>query len=848
MFELNAATVQETIKAATLSSSRESEILAVIASIRESAQAGHAASAIKCAQVVVAELSNTGRPATLARALDALVAAASVAGDIEQVRQALVSLIDLTLEHGTADIAESAIETIRDSILGKMPPDCVPHFLIQIERFSERFERHEMTLSVLISAAYVFSDHGAFQSAYRSLNEAEQLAHKLRRADLLATVLGVMHGICIVEEDHEHAERIWTTLTEIYTDLKLKIPLQDLANRATCLMRMKRHEEAATAFAHALSAIDENHPFRFSLYVNLSVCHRQAGDLERADDAMDEARWALSHVVENDLEIEQVLELELVAAMNAKSGNAHQVTALCLNEASRLLDLAVTRAHKLHFRRGIRERFVHRIENLVATLPSRGRADDVLPIFACTRANQLSDWLHLLKWADDLTPLLDGNEQARLSRAIDTLSNFGAPFLLGHREKYDDGHGPKFIPDAWRDFSEISTQLVKKYSFREPFENATQDEAAKLLKARLDEGYGICISLAAGGGKALLIIRDEYLICSIPEDASRNYFVQLRVRRFEGTTRQELNAAIQSFQTAALVSMNSILCELTNESCKGVILLPDRMDLLPLNLLTVGFEPLRARMAAGMFEVRTCLALFPATPVVGPFPRGIGVMQKEANLHFAAAEIKAVVGSLAKEQVTLVDPAWDDFARAMESSDFLILAHHAVSVGLFVDPHFADMAGETGMSVMSLSSLQESTHRWPHRLVLLGTCHSGSVVNRNSQKEFRSHELVGFPSVFLINRRCMVSAASWAIIDKFSFLLNLLFAKELTALDASKAFSKALANVVSMPAAQAIELLRGGENLLGEAGLSTAGWELEYVQTLKSQAYCYGAYQLYSLL
>jgi hypothetical protein len=105
---------------------------------------------------------------------------------------------------------------------------------------------------------------------------------------------------------------------------------------------------------------------------------------------------------------------------------------------------------------------------------------------------------------------------------------------------------------------------------------------------------------------------------------------------------------------------------------------------------------------------------------------------------------------------------------------------------------------------------------------------------------------MGFPTVFLLNGQCEVLAASWAILDRFNVLLTTLFARELDQSPSAIAFSTALAKLFDMPKKELLELLssvHGSDSLPPEALAS-----LESVDVMRRKAFCYGAYQIYSLL
>ncbi len=76
------------------------------------------------------------------------------------------------------------------------------------------------------------------------------------------------------------------------------------------------------------------------------------------------------------------------------------------------------------------------------------------------------------------------------------------------------------------------------------------------------------------------------------------------------------------------------------------------------------------------------------------------------------------------------------------------------------------------MKTLSYELLQSTSYKMKHKLVLLNACYSGALTNRNYYKLFRTHELLGYPQAFLLNRQSMVIAASWTIVDRYNALFN----------------------------------------------------------------------------
>ncbi len=811
--------------------------------IRVALDGRHADDAALCAQLAVEILTKSTRPWPLAYALNTHIGVCCSTGDIKSARLALEQLVELTIEHNTYQAALSAAENVRNLLPGNTTPDQVPHILKLIVQLYEHLQLIDKAVETLIIAAHLLSDYGAFQTAYRSLADAEKLARDHSLPESYVNVLVSMHGVCILEGDHKYADQVWQTLNETCEKLSRPTPKTAVLNRATALMQIGEYRLAKDGFEHALNSAGPRDQDLFAILINQSACLREIGDQIGSEECMVKARYEIAKLDYIHLDKEQLLELELIAAKNAVKSNQMIELAACLNRASTHLDSAIQLVDKLHYRRGLRDRYIRRMENLLTELPILGSSSDIVNVIACTRSNRLTDWLHLLSWAKDVSAKVTEDEKKHLDDVVFKLANHGAPHLYGYREKYDDPMAYSQIPDPWRGFAEFASNLCDQYNFRKPFENSIKLNVVSLLNQRLNEGFGIYINLLTAGGKALLLIGQRYIICDLPEAETRDFHLSLTAHRNEPNQSKQLDASLKLYQSVLSTCLRPILNELSDNQCKGLIFIPDQMDLTPINLVLIGDPAIQSKMIAGQFEVRTCLALYPMHEFSGKLETCLGVIEAESDLRCDKAELEGFYQITNTTATTLVNPEWGAFAELMSSSDALILAQHGMSIGLFRDPHFGNLAGPHKASVIWFDKVQQEAYQWHHKLVILGSCHSGGLINRNYQNKFQSHDLTGFPSAFLVNGQCVVLASGWAIIDRFNILLSMLFAQELNKLPITAAFSSALAKLHMMRIQDLDVLIKLTNSYMEEFTDS-----LTTIDNLRKQPFCYGAYQLYTLL
>jgi len=797
-----------------------------------------------CAAICVELFSASARVWPKAYALNTLILAYFECGEHALSRKALSELVTHSIDHDTPQAGLSGIDNVRERLHRFGSPDYLMHLLAEMRRFYVHFGATDLAISSTLTVAKLLADYGAFQSAYRALADAEGLARQHSRAKLLAQVLTVEASTALLDKDSAFCVKVGSMAKELYRALGEDIPFSLISNLATASMREGDHASALAGYQECLRAGGPEVP----LLTNISACLRQMGDLDGADEHMRAARgYALRE--ETD-EPERYVELELVAAANAIAAVRLSEAAECLNDAVAFLDLVLSTVDKLHYRRAVRERYIRRIETMMGQLPTQGAAADVIEIVASTRCNQLTDWLHILDWADELSVQLTDDERAALANSISRLANFGAPYLQGYLEKYNDPLAQDIMPDPWREFSELAKQFADRHNFRHALVTSCIANAADLIHRRLAEGYALLFVLTTGGGKALLLVGDQYHFCDLPIDQTAAFGQSLHAHRENTARPQEFNKVLNQYQSALLSSFDSVLPLLVADECRGLILFPDRFDLLTANLLACGHPPLQQRMASGEFSVRTCVAIYPCKASVTLPTKPLALLEEPTNLQLPRAQFDSFCTVLGLPGKALVNATSAQLTAAMEDTDTLILAQHGMPIGMFADPAFANTQGAMDTGIY-FDTIQRSAYRWPHRLVMLSACHSGGLISRNAQRDFDSHELAGYTSIFLTNRQSVATGAAWATLDRFDYLLSTRFAIELGhGTEPSRAFSIALGDLITMPATDAMRLFEhiADPLLKDKMNPTNSDKALAHLELMKQQPFCYGAYQLVTLL
>jgi tetratricopeptide (TPR) repeat protein len=805
--------------------------------------------ALECAKIAVELLQDQSRPHPTAYALNTLVSIYASLGDGIMVSDTMSRLINHSINYNTPQAGLSGVHNVLDKLAGLGPAERIINLMAAMVRFHLHFKFTREAISTILTVANLLADYGAFQPAYHALADAERLAREYCDQEQLAAVLAAEANVAFCEGDHAFGNKAAGLALAAYEQLKQEPPRQLILNQATSAMQSGEFQKALAVFQeYEQSRSCDTDTHRLTVRVNMSVCLRRLGDVTGANEQIQMAREIVAGSVGLDPEL--LIELELVAAANAIKSEKINELASSIRNAANLLDAVISKAIKLHYRRASRERYVDRMEALLCSLPAIGPATDVVEVVACTRGNQLRDWLCVLDWADQISTHVSDTERAKLDEKIHRLANFGAPFLQGYREKYDDPLAGDLTPDPWREFADFAIQLSDRCGVEPPLAAACLSNAANLIQQRMSEGYAILVNLSTAGGYALLLLKDRYYLFQQPREETMSFAKGILSRREKTMSQAEFIKILQAYEIALIDSFSSMLSLIAPTDCIGLLFFPDRLDILPINLLMIGSESIRRRLASGNFEVRTCLAIYPRRVESRSLTNMLAIVETPSDLKLAEAQAESFCAVLGLKSRVIMNATASDVATSIGGADVLIVAQHGVPIALFADPNFANIEGPNQAGGIYFDVLQQSAYNAGYRLVILGACHSGVLVSRNAQRNFRSHELAGYPSILLTNRKSVVVGASWAILDRFEYLLSTQFAVEMRRESCPvRAFGKALASVVDQPANEVINLFDyiPDSDLRNEMN-PVAGTEMPRIEFIKRQSYCYGAYHIYALM
>lgn len=700
-------------------------------------------------------------------------------------------------------------------------------------KFLVEYMLHEELIKAYINAAYIFAENGAYPAAYRVLEDAEAVAENIPGGAATIEVLSVRVGIVLQEGAPEPCLRIGNEVLKTIEEKGLTAPIDLLANVATAYQRYEVPEKAIELYEQIFDEVKASQPSNVTkLAANLSICRRKMGDIEGALREESVAR-AYSELASEDNEA--LLELELVTAVNHVADGDHEIVMSSLASSAQLLDQLMSKSLRLNYRRGWRQRFINRIEPIICSLPTSGVVHNLLGPLAVCRSNAVSDWMHFLDWAKEISsnPAVPGEKKADLEKYISMLKDDGTPFVYEYYEKYDDPFQRMAIPSPWGRLSTLVEDLVASYGVARPYDDALIGKKIILFKERLAEGNVLVLWLRS----YLLFIRGEsYYRYELGKAVEKSFFEKLISYRFNSVAMREMAEAIVEISnrlTDALESANNVLK--FPAKCQ-FIYMPDAFDRLSLvpSFVKRGSTDWGLRVAPVLYK-RSCTEVL--------IERMVGIPDNREELLLAEAELNHISKIFDQAVCTFVNKTDEElFVKTMKTADALVITTHGFPLANFKDPYFASLGGPNIRHVINTATIQREFVDLPYSLVLINSCHGTAALPKGP-----SYDMVSFPILMLMNKKSSVIASSWKTLDKISYLFSsLLFEtlKKNSSIDS--AYMEALLKLATMDGDQAFDVLAGIEDEEIRERITT-GLSKENLNQMLHHPYCYGTFQLYTL-
>lgn len=771
-----------------------------------------------------------------------------IAHDLEPPGASIVGNADFAMNSGLLDRDEYLV-VLREKI-----------------KVHTHFNQIEQAVEAYSHAAAHFGELSAFQSAYRILEDAFTLARETKSVAEIPKLLYAQAVVAADEGDTPYAEKHFTKAIALLRRLGEPVPPEYLMNQATMRMRLMRFKSASTVFRQLLDdpALGDEH--RFVCAINLAVCRRQLG----ARDAVRAVERARALTDENT-PAERLIELELVACKTYAVANRHDESAKCLTAAIRLIDRELATISRLHYRRGFRERYVGRVGQLLCDLPERGEAEAILPALALLKSSGFSDWACVLDWCDLV--LRDGGlsrgQREELSARLDALLEHGAPLLLGFREKYEDPFETPETPQTramnlptynlpWRNFNLIVRDICASTGAAHPFAAASAERIEALLAEKLRARCWLLSVFNTTDACHLVAVTGAgYARTTLSRDPFIPFYERLLMYDTGKVQLKDMLASLDAAVAALSAGMASLLDALAAERPAELIVIPDNLtDMLPLVSVLLGDARVREELRAGRLEFKYCPVLHPARDTAAAGEAFLGLWDSRDPLPLAREELDSSVRALGPGTSDMLDmsklknagEAEERLVGRVGRCDYLHLASDGASISNFTDPLYAALGGEDRFEALSVYAIQKHFWRCPYSLAVLNACHTSVITSHNYQRQFKTNEIISYPTLMLLNRRSRVVASQWATFDTAAYVFtNFLYGHIRDGRTASSAYASALVDLYDADKAVVLRVLSNisDQRVREEAMGRISG--LPRAHPFR-HPFCYGTYVLHSLI
>lgn len=702
------------------------------------------------------------------------------------------------IDHG---VSETTVLEVAEDILSSkdsfgVSVDQRPRILAQIARLIQRYGQQEKVARLYLDAAGLYSGHGAFQPAYRCLGDAEEIANLLDSLVLKARCYTIRMSVECEENDYRAGVSTGEMAINAYKTLGEACPAMLLGNLGVAYMNIDEEKKAISYFEQALASTDCTDHMAITLRGNLSVCLRRCGQLGDAETVLAIAEAVLMDGAQN---VEGLLEISLSGAKLAVERQDIPLLIMRLQDASHHLDRILSDVLRLHHRRGIRERYITRIEGLLRALPLSGNATDALLPILATRGNAMGDWLTILSWASDVGrswPAADQTVQ-QLNQALQSIRQIGAPHLYGFTEIEDDAWNIFNAARAWDDLSNIAAVIHSLRADR-PLDHASAQYQSTLCLSRLTAGH--CLMVMTYAGETALLwyfIGGQYKRISISLTPMKEWHIAQLDYAQQFMSRSGFIGALSKLISSLAPSLDTVFSDIADAGCTSVRFIEDCFNDVPLIEFALRNSNLCTRMAEGEFEVRMVPAIIEPIKVEGPLLTTAAIVDRTADLLLAPYESTAFTQAARLAPAALMEAdGHADLEDLMGKYDALIVSTHGHSLKFFTDAYFAHLGSAEHPHPISVAAMQVAAPNLQLRLALVNTCFSGTRSSRNFQKRFRTSDSVALPNLFLLNRKAIALAGMWKISDTACFTLTHLVGEGLNlGLEPSAAVARAIAKV-----------------------------------------------------
>jgi len=801
--------------------------------------------------------------------LNTLLKALIIKKETQKIMQYFVQSIKFSIDNDLYEVGKSITENVKNAFRPDIfkQDECLEILNYNV-RFFKKFEKYSECITSMCDAAFYFSSLGASQSAYRILAHAQDIAINNNLLKDQAKILEAQSIVAYEEQDFQYAEKHFEKAINLLNHLKEPVPESLLTNLATAKMNLGKYKDAKLIFKNIVNANNfSDASVKCQVMMNLSVCQRETGEIENAINAIEEIISSFDKLSNLELQI----EAHLIASKTYIKANNYQESLRHLTLSVKLIDDQLNGVNRLHYRRGIRERYISRIKSLLFELPHTGNIEEILSPLIFTKCNVFSDWLSVLDWCENIfqDKSIEDKIRVELREKLEKVINLGAPVLYGFREKYDDPFESlvefadnkemkKIFKAAayhlpWQEFDLIMQDIQNNITCKSPFENSTITTIEETIRNKISTGaYLLFVFTDAKYCHLISIFKEQYRIISFPSRPFIVFYVMLlKYQKREVTIRQLISELSKSIQRLS-DNFRDLFDDITKFKPTELIIFPDsKSNMLPMIPTIISNEKARVLLKESGFKIKYCPILYKQTNQYIQSQNFFGIWDSSNNLLLSKEELELASNILELKKHHILDLSESEINPNdpnLKHADIIHIAKHGYPISNFTDPVFATVAGPLSKNSVSLEEIQRVFWEYNYNTVVLNACDTSDITNRNYFKSFKTNEVISYSSIFLLNRKSEVISTSWPVSDIVAYIFSFIFYKNLSkGYSLASAYSLSIVNLFGITKDEILKILSHIKNN------RVKEQEINQFINLKGKypfrnLYCYGGYILNSLL
>ncbi|UOE89347.1 tetratricopeptide repeat protein [Vibrio splendidus] len=648
--------------------------------------------------------------------------------------------------------------------------DVLIDFLKVSSRYFFEFNKNTSYVSILLKLIRVYLDVGAFQSAYRAIDEAIELSKKRKNNDMVMSKLYDIYFAALLEErDIEKALSIAIDISNSNSWGLIK--KGTINNIGVAFIKAGCYLEAIELLESlAESALDFD-PIYLSCKLNLAICYREIGNTLESMNILEELDFYYMPSREAQVEFELVYAKSLISAGYYDEAIDRVIESIkYINEF--LIDM-----NKIHYRRGIRESYVHRIEFLLMSIPIENFDDRILSIIIFTRQNQCSDWMTLLDWCDEFYSCskVESIDKSELKIAIKAVASSGVPYKYGMHEKYDDHHD-KFYNRAWTELSNLISKARCKYGKSNPFD-LNENDILSVFKNK-----SVLVSFLEVSDRLVLFNNGKIVEACLERDELTSFYAEFHKYKIQDIDNKEFSIALNKVIAHFKDKVTGIVDSLLAENSQDMIYLVDKFESLPITSVFFENDYLLEKLANGSFT-------YSLNPIVflnknkREFPHDNIFGVTDTSLESSVKEVYSFANNLNCSSVNIFSENLDEesLIDKVKQADILHVTSHGEPIDYYADPRYATLVKG---HLINTGMIQSEFYNFKYNLCLLHSCHSSSNLVRkqislsdDSLNGLKSYDTFSFPRLVLINRKSTCISSNWKAFDAYSYVLSLNISK-----------------------------------------------------------------------